>query len=390
MITAHELLRTAAALPIEVVEVEEDDTSPEGSIRMVLRIPEDDVCWGSIPLLFALGVLSYAEARPRGVCDMHFNAADEWRVTDLVEHIQFERGHLRLTTDYVRGRMMKTSVDVAPDGTIHLRVANRASSAKRWVSMLQGHGQHVGLVEVVDEPMGRFYAPTGDLLRTLDDWEVLHPPRHWKDGRSAKLLAEVWGGAGGFPASVREALDRVERLRDLEFDQGLVEHKTEAPGRGAASQTDILVFATDPLGNSVVLAVEGKVDEGFAQPISKWLEAGKSPSSPASRRRRIDDMLIDLCIDPKTEGVDALPYQLVHRAWAALQEASNRMATRGVFVVHSFTEPHTKGAGWNEFRSFARLLRFEGKADLEVGVPFHVQVIDGVDLWMVWVPEPLG
>jgi len=141
---------------------------------------------------------------------------------------------------------------------------------------------------------------------------------------------------------VQEALGRAERLRDLAFDRGLVEHKTDAPGRAAPSQTDILVLATDPLGNRVVLAVEGKVDEGFDQPIAKWLSAGKSPNSAANRRRRLDDMLVDLGIDPHTEGIDTLPYQLVHRGWAALREAADQMATRGVFVVHSFTQPGAK------------------------------------------------
>lgn len=236
--------------------------------------------------------------------------------------------------------------------------------------------------------MGRFYGPDRALLRTLDDWRAVHPPKHWKDGRSAKLLAEVWGGAGGFPERVTAALDRADRLRDLRFDQGFVEHKTAAPGRGAASQTDILVFATDPLGNHVILAVEGKVDEGFDRPISAWLTAGSSPRSPKNRRLRVDDMLVDLCIDPRTEGVDDLAYQLVHRAWSALREAGKCGAARAVFLVHSFAEQEMPGAGWADFVRFAGLLAPDADAPPRAGVPFPVQVIDGVDLWLLWVPEP--
>ena len=41
-------------------------------------------------------------------------------------------------TDYVRGRMMKTTVTVSPDGRFTLTTTNRGEAANRWVAQLQG------------------------------------------------------------------------------------------------------------------------------------------------------------------------------------------------------------------------------------------------------------
>ncbi len=45
---------------------------------------------------------------------------------------------LHFYADYVRGQMMKTTIDVHQDGTIRLETINRGESAARWVATLQG------------------------------------------------------------------------------------------------------------------------------------------------------------------------------------------------------------------------------------------------------------
>jgi len=40
--------------------------------------------------------------------------------------------------DYVRGRMMKTTVTVCPDGRFTLTTTNRGEAASRWVAQIQG------------------------------------------------------------------------------------------------------------------------------------------------------------------------------------------------------------------------------------------------------------
>lgn len=91
--------------------------------------------WG---LIYALGVLSFVDARPRGVSDMHYVEKDEWHVGDMLRHLRFERGQLRFYADYVRGRMLKTTIDIDRDGKITLETVHRGEAATRWISKLQG------------------------------------------------------------------------------------------------------------------------------------------------------------------------------------------------------------------------------------------------------------
>jgi hypothetical protein len=43
----------------------------------------------SMGLLFAFGVLSFHDARPRGVSEMHFKEDDQWSVGDLLRHLHY-------------------------------------------------------------------------------------------------------------------------------------------------------------------------------------------------------------------------------------------------------------------------------------------------------------
>jgi hypothetical protein len=99
--------------------------------------------------MFVLGALSFRDARPRGVPDMHFVEKDDWTSADMLRHLRFEHGRLHSYADYVRGRMMKTTVEVDPDGNIVVETLNRGEAATRWVSTVQGKKT---LAVVGDEP----------------------------------------------------------------------------------------------------------------------------------------------------------------------------------------------------------------------------------------------
>ncbi len=107
---------------------------------------EDYVEWSAFGLIYALGVLSFANARPRGVSGMDFEEKDDWLVGDMLKHLRFERGELHFYADYIRGRMLKTTVVVRADGTFRLETVNRGQAATRWISKLQGKK----LLSVVD------------------------------------------------------------------------------------------------------------------------------------------------------------------------------------------------------------------------------------------------
>ena len=151
-----EMLRSVACVDVKVSKTEKTPTSADDwHLQIDGRIGEeddDDVEWAAMGFIYAVGVLSFADARPRGVSDMHFAAEDEWMMPDTLRHFRFVRGELRFDADYVRGRCMKTELDVRSDGTFRLRTTNRGEAATRWIARLQGK-RVLAAVEGSTEPV---------------------------------------------------------------------------------------------------------------------------------------------------------------------------------------------------------------------------------------------
>ena len=141
----YALAKSAAAARFRVLKVEGEEHPDRSWQRVTCHLHREDVPWASLPLGYAIGSLSFADARPRGVSDMHYVEKDEWRIADLVAHLRFERGALMLDTDYVRGRMMKTTVTVHPNGRLVVDTRNRHEQAMRWLRALKGQ-RHLQLV----------------------------------------------------------------------------------------------------------------------------------------------------------------------------------------------------------------------------------------------------
>ncbi|MCC7384632.1 MAG: hypothetical protein IT384_22480 [Deltaproteobacteria bacterium] len=85
--------------------------------------------WGALGFVFALAVLSFAGARPRGYSEKEYTAEDDFEVVELIEHLRYERGELRFAADYVKGRCMKTDVTVRPNGRVTLSTRCRGEAA---------------------------------------------------------------------------------------------------------------------------------------------------------------------------------------------------------------------------------------------------------------------
>ena len=83
---------------------------------------------GVFDSIFALAVLSFADARPRGLSDQDLVDGDEFTVSDLFECLRFVSGELRFSSDYLRGRCMKTDITVRKDGMLTLSTRNRGTS----------------------------------------------------------------------------------------------------------------------------------------------------------------------------------------------------------------------------------------------------------------------
>jgi len=134
----HRLLDQVRGLPITVVKTEVMEQEESIAERIVLQLDEEDVEVSAIGLLFAIGVLSFADAAPRGYSHVEYEVKDSFGLGDLLTHLRYANGTLQLSADYLRGRMMKTDVTIHANGKVELTTRNRGEAASRWVMRLRG------------------------------------------------------------------------------------------------------------------------------------------------------------------------------------------------------------------------------------------------------------
>lgn len=143
------LLRTGVIVPVRIVEEVVTSGPDEGEFGLRLNISFDDedsseddraevVEWGAIGFLFVIGALSFYDARSRGLSKIDYREDDEFRLGDFLESLRYCNGELRLETDYLRGRRMKTRVRIRQDGTGTIETVGRGKSATHWISRLKG------------------------------------------------------------------------------------------------------------------------------------------------------------------------------------------------------------------------------------------------------------
>jgi hypothetical protein len=145
---AHRLLETGTLVRFRVVDTN-TELSPDKEnvfVRADLVFEDDDedadpgeiVEWAAFGFLFTLAVLSFHDARPRGLSEIDYHPNDEFTVADFLDGLSYKHGELRLRTDYVRGRSMKTELTIRQDGSVTLTTWGRGQSAWRWLDQLQG------------------------------------------------------------------------------------------------------------------------------------------------------------------------------------------------------------------------------------------------------------
>jgi len=224
------------------------------------------------------------------------------------------------------------------------------------------------------------------------------PELHWKKGRSAFELSHAWMNAKGIPASARSVLDQALEWRDAKLLDAIFERSTALPGRGLASQTDLLGIVSLKDGNAI-LSVEGKVDEPFGEVVGEWVggprhkEAGEAEGDFQARRersqknrvRRLDALCSLLEVDAKQ--VAGLYYQLFHRTCAAVYEAQRFRYPSAMMLVHSFAghgaAPETPLC-FNEFKSFTEAVGMPVPVPESVSMPKR---LGGVELRLGWVSD---
>ena len=188
-------------------------------------------------------------------------------------------------------------------------------------------------------------------LRKADDViPHLGKPEHWRQGRSAKAVADSWFQANNVPPRVKAVLDQAADLRGAELIDAWLERSTDLEDRrGTASQTDL--FAVLGIGEDLaVMGVEAKVDESFGDLVTKWLGAGTE-----GKVDRLEKLCTLFKLQPKDVG--GLRYQLFHRTAAAIYEAHRYRSKKAIMMVQSFCAYAT---GLDDFLAFFDRIGIKG------------------------------
>ena len=171
-----------------------------------------------------------------------------------------------------------------------------------------------------------------NIITTVEEWYQFAPPKakgkHWKDGRSAKSLAQ-------FMTDKNQVKKLEDILVELEYNtKGVIsctpEANTVLPCKGNGRNHDLLM-----IGEDFVVGIEAKVSEPFGEEIStELIEASDN------KKNRIDTLankLFGCKINEVKDGLE-LRYQLLTGVYGTLREAENNQKSKAVFLVVVFTD----------------------------------------------------
>ncbi len=122
MSVEHDLLEAVVALDLQLVDTKIDSLDGEiVHLKIVLQDDPEVLSSCAWSLIYAIGALSFHDARPRGFSDRDFVENDEWTAADMLAGLCYENGRLHFHADYVRGRSVKTTVTIDREGKIVVR-----------------------------------------------------------------------------------------------------------------------------------------------------------------------------------------------------------------------------------------------------------------------------
>ena len=171
-----------------------------------------------------------------------------------------------------------------------------------------------------------------NIITTVEEWYQFAPPKakgkHWKDGRSAKSLAQ-------FMTDKNQVKKLEDILVELEYDtNGVIsctpEANTVLPCKGNGRNHDLLM-----IGEDFVVGIEAKVSEPFGEEIStELIEASDN------KKGRIDKLANELFGCKINEVKDGLKlrYQLLTGVYGTLREAEKNKKSKALFLVVVFTD----------------------------------------------------
>ena len=132
------LLYETIGISIEIISNDFEEFAGNTHHKIVFQIIEDEPDIFAFGVLFALSLMSFTFAAPRGYSETQFVPDEEWNLDYFVQGLEFRNKKLYFTSDYVSGRLMKTDIIFESGGKVTLTTRNRGKGAERWLIHLQG------------------------------------------------------------------------------------------------------------------------------------------------------------------------------------------------------------------------------------------------------------
>lgn len=236
-------------------------------------------------------------------------------------------------------------------------------------------------------------------LKTIEDWIDVVTTRHYKPGHSAWECSRCWSTIkSDFPQNIRSLFENasVLALRNLKIEQVYAEYPVFLPDSyRSPSKCDLMIFAEGPGNRKVVLALEAKCDEPFAQPVNIWIRTAdkpvprsqrplfKQPSVPVLRKLRRLQLLNEI-LDIDILDDSTLRYQLLHRTASAILTARQTFAEAAVVIIQAFSESERN---FSDFESFCAILGFSRIAKDSVIGPYYTSILPNVPLFLLYVQD---
>ncbi len=208
-----------------------------------------------------------------------------------------------------------------------------------------------------------------DVVRHLGKQE-----KHWKAGRSAHALTNLWHSSNGLPKSVLAVFRKNSIFKSAILIDAFLERQVDLKTPGRNSQTDLLavVGLQDRIA---IMAVEGKAGEPFGEFVSRWLGAGED-----NKKKRLVGLCKTLGILPSEAG--PIRYQLLHRTASAIYEAQRYKTDLAIMLVQSFASDEKS---FSDYRDFLKLMGVTDK--IYPDELYGPIVCENVSLYLSWIHE---
>jgi hypothetical protein len=232
-----------------------------------------------------------------------------------------------------------------------------------------------------------------DHVGSLNEWYLKCPPQEniqWKDGRSAKETAKHW------VYTVPQQFKDILKTFQLKFNVCSPEFVSKLDNyAGNTRNHDLLIIAENYVNEKVLITIESKADESFAETISSTLQAAKRSlaNNPRSNGlKRIENLRLAIF---GNQNEDQLPlrYQLLTAVAGTLSEARIQNINKAFFIVQTFVSDESNlnflKRNKNDLNYFIDYLTHSQCTEIKEGeligpirVPGNEFIPGNVDLWI--------